>query len=151
MLRQKILPLLIILILSSCGYESIYINKKDSSLFKKIILSGDKKINKKIVSLSKLKINKEIDNNYAIIINSKKERLTIAKDGAGNSSVYKLIISIDIKIEKDDKTFKEKLFTKSFVYSNLETAFDLLQYQKEVEKNLLVKLSDQINIFLTLQ
>jgi len=151
MLRQKILPLLIILILSSCGYESIYINKKDSSLFKKIILSGDKKINKKIVSLSKLKINKEIDNNYAIIINSKKERLTIAKDGAGNSSVYKLIISIDIKIEKDDKTFKEKLFIKSFVYSNLETAFDLLQYQKEVEKNLLVKLSDQINIFLTLQ
>ena len=151
MLRQKILPLLIILILSSCGYESIYINKKDSSLFKKIILSGDKKINKKIVSLSKLKINKEIDNNYANIINSKKERLTIAKDGAGNSSVYKLIISIDIKIEKDDKTFKEKLFIKSFVYSNLETAFDLLQYQKEVEKNLLVKLSDQINIFLTLQ
>ena len=45
---------------------------------------------------------------------------------------------------------KSKNFTSSFSYSNTKNKFDLQQYQKNIEENLIIKIADEIIIFLNL-
>ena len=43
---------------------------------------------------------------------------------------------------------REKNFVSSFTYNNIENKFDLSQYQKNIEANLIQKLKEEIVIFL---
>ena len=43
---------------------------------------------------------------------------------------------------------KDKNFISDFTYNNKENKFDLSQYQKEIEENLINKIIEKIYIFL---
>jgi|TARA_B110000971_G_scaffold188349_1_gene198047 hypothetical protein len=153
MIKQKILLLVIFTFLTSCGYQPLYNNSNENIILKKIILIGDKKINRKIISLLGLKESTEKSYGHVLTINSKKQRVVIAKDTAGNAAVFKLIISSDFKIEKNKEILKEKTFEENFIFSKLKdaTTFDLLQYQKILEENLIISITSQVNIYLNSQ
>ena len=44
---------------------------------------------------------------------------------------------------------KKRTFTSNFIYNNIANKFDLFQYQKNIDKNLINSLSEKIFIFLT--
>ena len=148
MIKQKILLVLVFLLFSNCGYEPLYVNLDNKLSFKEITTEGNKKINRRILSLAGLKINSQDSTGYNLNIGSKKNKEVISKDKQGNNSTYKLNISVYIKLETTEKLFEEKQFNGSFVYSGTENKLDLMQYEKEIEKNIIISITDQINIFL---
>ena len=150
---KKISYLLIFFMLTGCGYEPIY-SKKNSKdiLIKNYILEGDKNINKKLVSLLNLKNdNGQKLSSYNLILDSKKNIETAAKDSSGNISIYKTTISINFSLNSLDsgtKIFESKNFDASFSYNSIKNKFDLSQYQKTIEQNLIERLAEEILIYI---
>jgi hypothetical protein len=154
MMFKKINYILIFLLVTSCGYQAIYSEKGASKIsINEIELIGDRKVNRKIVSLANLK--KKNNGNYAynLTLISNKKVESVAKDAAGNTSVYKTTIQVRFYLNdpnNQNEVFKEKNFSASFSYNNIVNKFDLSQYQKNIEENLISKITEEIIIFLSL-
>ena len=154
MIFKKISYILIFLLVTSCGYQAIYSEKNDSKIsINKIELMGDKKINRKIISLAGLKKKNNKNYSYDLTLISNKKIEAVAKDKAGNTSVYKTTISVRFYLKdpnNQNQIFKEKNFNSSFSYNNITNKFDLAKYQENIEENLIGKITEEIIIFLSL-
>ena len=84
------------------------------------------------------------------MINSEKKLDIVSKDKTGNASVYRTTILVKLSLNEENKIIKSKDFSSSFTYNNIENKFDLTQYQKSIELNLINKISEEIFIFLKL-
>ena len=135
--------------LSSCGYESIYLNNDKFDLpIKEFKLTGDKNVNRKIISILNLKKDDSNNFNYILKLDSEKLVEITAKDTAGNATIFKTSIKVEIQLDKNDELIGKKTFDESFTYSNSEDKFSLLQYQKTIEANLIDKITEEIIFFL---
>ena len=147
---RKIFYFLLIVALSGCGYESIYFNNNKLNLpIKEFELTGDKNVNRKIISILNLKKDNSKNTNYILRLDSQKLLETAAKDKAGNATIFKTSLKIKIQLTKNGKLINEKTFDDSFTYSNSEDKFNLSQYQKSIEENLIDKISEKIIFFLS--
>tara|TARA_B100000767_G_C19374186_1_gene373178 strand:- start:18 stop:473 length:456 start_codon:yes stop_codon:yes gene_type:complete len=149
MLKKTIL-LLIFLFVSNCGYQAIYEKRDNTNFFiKKIEIAGNKRISKKIISSINIEKNVINKNPYVLNIDTQKLIEAIAKDSLGNSSIYKITIIAKISLTSENKiNIKEKVFNKTFTFNTMDNKFDQLQYQKNIENNLIKKISDELIIFL---
>jgi len=147
---KKTFLCILLLTLVACGYEPMLLNKNNlNNIIQSFQLDGDKKINKKIISnLNLKKQNKK--KGYNLIIKSNKEIETVSRDATGNTAVYKTKISVLVTLLNNDKIFKEKLFNVDFTYNDLENKFDLSQYQKDIELNLINEITENIVVFLSI-
>tara|TARA_B110000027_G_scaffold96687_1_gene102102 strand:- start:2319 stop:2783 length:465 start_codon:yes stop_codon:yes gene_type:complete len=149
---KKLLIGLILIALTSCGYQPIYLGGSNTSiLINKMQISGNKNINRKIIMLTGLKENNLKKNSYNLSLKSEKNISIIAKNKSGNASVYKTTINVEITLRDTDdlsKIFKTKNFSLSFTYNNIENKFDLQQYQKGIEENLIKNIVKKIETFL---
>ena len=147
MIKKKIF-LILIICLSNCGYNPIYLKKIDTELLiKSYQLTGDKAVNRSIISYLNIKDNE--NSKYNLKLDSVKLVETIAKDKEGNASVYKTTIRVELLISEKDAIIKKRTFMSDFIYNNTANKFDLFQYQKNIEKNLINNISEKIFIFLT--
>ena len=87
---------------------------------------------------------------YNLNLNSTKKIEITARDSQGNISVYKTIIVVNVLLENQKIIIKEKSFESSFSYNNIQNKFDLSQYQKDIETDLINKIAKEINIYLLL-
>ena len=149
---MKKLLIFVIFFVTSCGYQPIYINKNNSELvFKKLELVGDKEINRRIVSFIKInedKNNKKLSN---LILVSNENIIETSKDEKGRVSTLKTTVEIRLSIESDNQVIETKTFKESFSYNNKNNKFDLSKYQSEVKNNLVDKIIEQMNIYLSLK
>ena len=146
MTMKKISVILLFLMLTNCGYDAIYSkNNSLNVLVNKIETSGNKNINRIIVSSIKVEEKKA---GYQIKLVSTKNSEVVSKDGTGNASIYRTTIIVDFLLSDQAKTIKQKKFSASFTYSNIKNKFDLKQYQKNVEINLINKITEEIFTFL---
>jgi hypothetical protein len=149
---KKIIIGLIFLTLANCGYQPIYSEKDNINLLiNKIELEGDKNINRKIILLTSLKEGNLQKNSYNLNLKSEKKISIIAKNKSGNPLVYRTIINVQLTLKNADdldKTYKNKNFSISFTYNNVENKFDLQQYQRDIENNLINNIVEKIEIFL---
>ena len=147
---KKIFFLVLVFSLSSCGYNPIFLKKIDTDLLiKNYQVTGNKNINRSIISSLNLKNNNNANAKYSLKLNSSKLVETIAKDKVGNASIYKTTIKIELLITEGANVIKERTFTSNFIYNNTSNKFDLFQYQRDIDKNLIKNLSEKILIFLT--
>jgi hypothetical protein len=147
---RKIFYFLLIVALSGCGYESIYFNNNKLNLpIKEFELTGDKNVNRKIISILNLKKDNSKNTNYVLRLDSQKLLETAAKDKAGNATIFKTSLKVKIQLTKNGKLINGKTFDDSFTYSNSEDKFNLTQYQKSIEENLIGKISEKIIFFLS--
>ena len=90
--------------------------------------------------------------NYSKILkvqlNSKKTINISSKDAKGNPSVFQMIINTNIQIYSDDKMLKQKNISKNFSYKNTAKKFDLTQYEKTIEDNLINSIKEDIILIL---
>ena len=147
---KNIALILIFLVITNCGYKTIYSGKNEMKYsFEEYELVGENLINKKIVKLIKSTDTGDSINLYNLKIISDKKIEIIAKDKAGNASIFRTTINVDLILEDNKKNVIEKTFNKKFSYKNFLNKFDLSLYQKNVEKNLINKISEEILLFLT--
>jgi len=153
MIIKKFTFILILFLLANCGYEAIYSKKNISKIsINKITLEGNKKINRKIITQANLSKNNNENYAYDLILISNKTIESAAKDNSGNTSVYKTTITVKFYLKdpnNQNQIFKEKDFTSSFSYNNMKNKFDLSQYQKNIEDNIINKITEEIIIFLS--
>ena len=144
---QKQIILLLLLLLSSCGYEAIY-SKKNSVNYSfsvsELNFVGDKTVNLKI---------KERLNNYAqskkgkdfiLKISSTSEKITLAKNTAGDSTSFKNLVSINVEVLMNNKFKSNFIILESFNYNNISNKFNLKKYEEEIKNNLAETASDKL-------
>jgi hypothetical protein len=146
---KKISLLLLFCFVWNCGYSPLYLKKNNLDKTIKIItLKGNPKINKMVMSFLGLKESKNIESTYALLLDSSKKIEVVSKDKNGNPSVYRSSIIINFLLSDNEKIIKQKEFNASFTYNNSQNKFNLFQYQKNIEVNLINEISEKIFIFL---
>ena len=103
---QKQIILLLLLLLSSCGYEAIY-SKKNSVNYdftvSDLSFVGDKTVNLKI----KEKLNNYVygkkDKDFILRISSTSEKIILSKNTAGDATSFKNSISINVEVLMNNK------------------------------------------------
>ena len=134
--------------LENCGYEPMYLKKGTiNTKIQNFQLEGNKSINKRIISSLSIK-NQGKASGYKLVMKSNKSLETVAKNAAGDAAIYKTTITVIVSIMNGNKIVKDKNLISDFTYNNKENKFDLSQYQKEIEENLINKIIEKINIFL---
>ena len=148
MKNKSILLILLFFILANCGFEPIYSSKKSNFNIGEIKITNKNKFNSIIKNNLKNISNNESQNKFDLIINSEKKRIISSKDTKGNPQLLTMIISVEVQIIKDNVIKNKKSFSENFSYSNNSNKFSLAQYEKDIEKNLINKIIENINTYL---
>lgn len=148
MMIKKLIFSLLVLSITSCGYQPIYVKGGTDLIIQEYKLIGDKSVNRKIISLLNLKKENEDNLGYVLTLNSIKKLQAVSKDKTGKITVFKTSLSVSIELNKDNSLIKEKSFEASYTYNNTVNKFDLLQYQRNIENNLINKIYEEITSFL---
>ncbi len=138
--------------LSSCGYQPIYINKSLNNLeYSEILLKGEKDLNRIIVNSLSLKENKSNSmlNKLEITTNTLIEETS--KNAKGQAQTYRTTISVELLIIKEKEIIKNKTFIEDFSYNSRDNKFELVKYQDEVRDDMIKKVIEEIVIYLNIQ
>ena len=139
--------LLIIILLTSCGYQPILSSKKNNFTYNNLKFSGDKNLSREIGS--NLKSFQNDSSETKIEISSEIIKNIISKDEKGNPNVLGLKLIVNIKIFANKEI--EKRFIESISYNNNNSKFKLKQFERKQISNLAQKLSKDIYIYLNSQ
>ena len=146
---KKIILILSFLLLVSCGYQPIFSSKTSNFLIEEIIYNENDKISLKIRNNLTFLSNTE---NYIRVIRlklSSEKKIDISsKDSKGDPLVYKMTISTNVEIYSNNELTMQKNITKNFSYKNTENKFDLKQYEKTIENNLIETIKEDIILIL---
>lgn len=143
---KKICLLVLVLFLTNCsGYKPIFSTKDVNFFIDKIIITDNDKISYKIKkklkpysseNTNKIKIN--------LNINSSKEVKIIAKDNKGDALMFNLIINSSIEILSNDIIEKKYKFVEKFTFKNQANKFELEQYKRSLEEELIDKIFEKL-------
>ena len=145
---KKILIFTLLLFFAGCGFKPVYKNDIKTKQFSLISLEGDKFINSKIVALLQVKENDLDKSLKKLKLNSSFTHKEILKDKRGQTSLIRSSIIIELFIYKDKNLLESKKFIESTTYSNITIKSELSDYQNRVRDNLLIKIVQNINLYL---
>ena len=146
-MEKRIFTFILLLFLSSCGYEAIHSKKNKENYdfsISELKFIGDRDVNLKI---------KERLNNYTLIkkdkdftlkISSSLEKLILVKNDAGDATNFKIEITSNIDIFSDTKLKSNFLIVESFDYNNNSNKFELKSYEREIKNNLANTISEKL-------
>lgn len=147
---NKSLILLLICFLFGCGYEPLYLKKNNLDIpIKSWEFNGDKNINRMISAQLKSLQNNDKKIGYDAKINSTKLLEVVSKDSSGNPSIYRLSVMVNLKLLDNQSIIKQRDFDKSFTFNDNENKFELAQYKKNIEINLVNEIAEKIFIFVS--
>ena len=148
MKNKSILLILLFFILANCGFEPIYSSKKSNFNIGEIKITNKNKFNAIIENNLRNISNNESQNIFDLIINSERKKIVSSKDAKGNPQLLTMIISVEVQIIKNNVIKNTKNFSENFSYSNDTNKFSLAQYEKDIEKNLINKIIENIKTYL---
>ena len=144
---QKQIILLLLLLLSSCGYEAIY-SKKNSVNYNfsvsELNFVGDRKVNLKIKEKLNNYAQAKKDKDFILKISSTSEKITLAKNTAGDATSFKNSISINVEVLMNNKFKSNFIILESFNYNSISNKFNLKKYEEEIKNNLAETASDRL-------
>ena len=148
MKNKSILLILLFFILANCGFEPIYSSKKSNFNIGEIKTTNKNRFNAIIENNLRNISNNESQNIFDLIINSERKKIVSSKDEKGNPQFLTMIISVEVQIIKNNVIKNTKNFSENFSYSNNSNKFGLGQYEKDIEKNLIKKIIENLNTYL---
>ena len=136
---QKKIIFLLLLLLSSWGYDAIH-SKKNSVNYNfsvsELSFVGDRKINIKIKEKLNNYTQGKKDKDFILKVSSTSKKIILAKDTAGDTTTFKNTISINVQVLMNNKLKNELLILESFNYNNISNKFNLKNYEKAIKNNL---------------
>ena len=148
---MKKIFILLLFIVSSCGYQPLYKIGSNSEKFKinEIRFKGDSKLSEEIFLELPITIDKNIIKSNILIIDSKKEIQKTSKNSKGQVASYRTSIIVKfISLDENENVKDQKRIKKEFSYNSDENKFKFREYQKKVEKNLIDRIVEDIIIHL---
>ena len=151
---KKIITTLSFFLLLSCGYEPIYSKKQINSNYKFSINSinyiGDNNVNQILKNQLQKILNKEKKSTELNLnLNSRVEKAVTSKDKKGNPKRFSIKILINLEVYESEILKGKANFEENFEYNNRSNKFDLKQYEKNIQDNLISELSDEIIRYLS--
>ena len=145
MIQKKII--LLLLLLSSCGYEAIY-SKKNSKNYSfsvsELNFVGDRTVNLKIKEKLNTYTQSKKDKDFILRISSTSKKIILAKNTAGDATSFKNTISINVEFLMNNKFKSNFIILESFNYNNITNKFNLKKYEEEIKINLAETASDKL-------
>ena len=146
MFRKQII-LLLLLLLSSCGYEAIY-SKKNSVNYNfsvsELNFVGDRVVNLKIKEKLNNYAQDKKEKDFILKISSTSEKVIISKNTASDATSFKNSVSISVEVLMNNKFKSNFIILESFNYNNISNKFDLKQLEKDIKNNLAEVASDKL-------
>jgi hypothetical protein len=144
MKKNIIFIFIILIIFTSCSYEPIYSNSKLKNIkYEFVEQKGDQQINKLIVNNLKRNQAKKNVETYKVKINTKFNKIILAKDKFGSPTDYKLLVTSNFIIDNNEQKLSLKL-SEEFIYKNLEENYDQSNYENSIKKNLAEQISEKL-------
>ena len=149
-MKKFILNIIIIILISSCGYVPIYsVSNKVNFEIGKVNITGDRDLNQYIVNqLKNLKSkNKNNPTIFDLNISTKIERIVTSKDSKGNPKTYKMISIVNLTTVKNGKEYN--LGVESVEnYNDISSKFELESFERNLKKNSASKITQEITVYL---
>ena len=149
-MKYKITYLLIILLLSSCGFTPIYSNKNNNFNVEKITSNLNNSLTNYIENSLFSFSNTNASRSLNIEINLEEEIIVILKDSKGDPLKNKLITKIELIVnDNQNNLISTKNFNEDFDYSVQDNKFNMKQYEQNIRQNLIEDISGQILSYLS--
>lgn len=148
---KKIIIVLGIILLSSCGFKVVQNKQFNKYYISQINTKGDSKINYRIKN--KIKTSSNIANKTAVIVNleTKKEKSIKEKNIKNEITKYTLKINVSVNIKLlDTPELKNFKITKIGSYSVADRYTDTRNNENKLTKNLASEITEDIEKQLTL-
>jgi len=148
-MKKKISSLIILLFLSSCGYEAKYALKNRVNYnfsITELVLDGDRRINLKIKQQLKNYTNPKVETEKSFIleISSNSKKIITAKDASGDATKFRNDIEIEVRVFTDDKPKITFLIKENYIYDTNTDTFELTAYENQIKNNLTESAVDKI-------
>lgn len=141
---MKIIKIILIInffLFSSCGFKPVSNFYNYNFKITNFNLTGDKQINKNINrNFIKFSNTKNATRFFEIKINSNLIKNVTSKDSTGKEASYSLNIILAVELYENNKKIGTNSFSRKTSYNNLNSKFELKQYENVLIKNL----TDQI-------
>ena len=145
----RITILIFFIMLSGCEYKPILSSNNSNFAIAEIKFVGEKKIATKINNSLKIYNNTKDKNKfYNLEIYANKEKNIITRDAKGNPKIFEIKILIDLVVLENNEIKNKKKIVKNFTYNNNSNKFDLKQYEKNIENNLMDEIISEIILHL---
>ena len=147
-MKSLILIIICTLLLTNCGFKSIYSFKNSNFEIVDILNKNENNnffsIEKMVMSLS----NKDAERKIKLEMDYKETIVTVLKDSKGDPSKKKISLSINLIVKNDkNNILVTKNFNEEFNYNVQSDKFNMNQYEDSIINNLNTKISNDI-IFL---
>ncbi len=154
MLKKIYFILIISFLFQGCDYKPIYSkNEQFAFTITNLEFSGDKIVNnyleKNLIKFS----NSNTDKKFKLLINTSYSKSSLAKNKSGNTTDYKLTLSLNLKLTEtgDDKNKlkeEEVSFAEDFIVTKNDSTFEQTNYENLMKNNLAEILLNRIIIYL---
>ena len=146
---KKIILIVGILLISSCGYTPIYSSKENN--YK--IVNFKKNINNSLTNYIQNSINVLSNENADKVLNIdlelKEEIVVILKDSKGDPAKNRLIITVNLSVlNESENLIASKIFSENFEYNIDDNKFNLKQYERNIKINLVEEITQQVLVYL---
>ena len=132
---NKIILILFLLLLNSCGYTSVYKNQKSQNFQINITgMEGDIEFNNLIKNELKLFSNNTSNNIYNIALNSNYQKIAVTKNSSGVTTNYNILAHVKINLSLNESN-KNLVFKENINIKNNTNSFEQNNYEKNVKKN----------------
>jgi len=131
---NKIL-LILLLLLNSCGYSSIYKDQKTQNFQINITeMKGDNEFNNLIKNELNLFSNDNSNKILNITLNSNYEKTIISKNTSGVATNYNILADVTINLDLNGKN-TNLVFNENINIKNNSNSFEQNNYEKNVKRN----------------
>ena len=146
---KKFFPILFfIIILSGCGYNSIYKqNEKANIEILSLEIEGDKDINYLIERELRQYVGTDNTRKFQVRINTKYSKNPILKDKTGKITKYKLITDLDLEFRINNQ-IQNVTLNETFNMENFNDKFEEKKYEKQIKNNFSSLMLDKIILYI---
>ena len=143
---RKFCLLILVLFLTNCsGYKPVFSTKDINFFIDQIIITDNDKISHKIKKKLKPYSSENINKiKISLNINSSKKVKIISKDNKGDALMFNLVINSNVDILSNNIVEKKYKFTEKFTFKNQANKFELEQYKRSLEDELIDKIFEKL-------
>ena len=146
---RKLLTLLLIVLLSNCsGYTPIFSSKDINFYIAEIIISNDSRLTRNLIKKLKPYTIKNDRKKIILELDMKVKETVTLKDEKGNVASEEMEIILEVKSILQNDNDKKFLFTEKFTFNNQSNKFELNQYKKNIQNNLVDKIYQDLILIL---
>tara|TARA_B100000989_G_scaffold82218_1_gene58780 strand:- start:2182 stop:2634 length:453 start_codon:yes stop_codon:yes gene_type:complete len=142
---KRVLSFFILITLCSCsGYSPIFSSKQTNFYIDKIIITEDDKLIRKIVKNLKPYTINNGKRKIELELNLKLNETVILRDEKGDVASQEIKITLDAKSILQEKKVDMFTFEEKFTFNNQSNKFELNQYKKNIQLNMIDKIYEDL-------